>query len=143
MKKLLIVAVAIGFTVSGCKTFLKKDENTPSVAQTMMVTEDAKVSAKKTSSKKDASKKVTKTPKQKQAPSKEAAPVTIGQTTTCSKGADVRILEIQNKGTGCVLMYTKAGVAKNTAQSANSDALCKKVAGNIRKTLEASGYVCQ
>ena len=114
----------------GCKTAPKNDAtdaNTPSVHQSMVVTEDGK-------SKKKPSSKAQKTSTQ--------APSAAGQV-NCTKGSDTRILAIQNKNPGCEAIYTKASQPKVVASSAVSDAQCKKVVANIRKNLEASGYQCQ
>ena len=74
-------------------------------------------------------------------------PVAAGEPTTCSKGADVRVIEIVapgEVGAACDLRYTReAGLNISVPFHANSDlSFCEQKARDVVAGLAASGFSC-
>ncbi len=63
--------------------------------------------------------------------------------TTCTKGADVRELEIVAKGDGHSVSYTKKGKANDIGACSMNKAKCQAIFDQIKASLEKSGYACK
>ena len=61
----------------------------------------------------------------------------------CKSGTDERKLAIQVKGSGCELMYTKAGETKAIASQMNGSEKCEEVMTSVKEKLVAANYTCQ
>ncbi|MDR3607197.1 MAG: hypothetical protein P4M08_07450 [Oligoflexia bacterium] len=62
---------------------------------------------------------------------------------SCQKDSDNRTVEIQAKGAGCDVMYTKFGKTHSVASSSAGNGHCEKTLAHMKKKLEASGFHCQ
>jgi hypothetical protein len=62
---------------------------------------------------------------------------------SCTKGKEVRTLEVVKKGAGCALAYTKAEQTTDVATSNSGTKHCMKVKKKIKANLEKSGYHCE
>ena len=62
--------------------------------------------------------------------------------TSCAKGNEIRLLEVQNKGAGCILDYTKSGKVSAVASSAHGIKHCVSTKSKIQTKLKKAGYSC-
>lgn len=66
-----------------------------------------------------------------------------GHVVNCHNGNDVRVLHAEPRGTGCQMIYTKAGKKSVVANATTGTEHCENVMDKIRAKLESSNFVCQ
>ena len=62
---------------------------------------------------------------------------------TCKNGNEVRELLLDKKGSGCELVYVKAGQRKTQAHQNNGTNVCETVLEKMKATLEKTGFKCE
>lgn len=61
----------------------------------------------------------------------------------CSKGRDSRTIEVLKSGSGCRVVYTKFGAAKEMAVAKNGAQYCTEVKDKIQTHLTGVGFHCE
>jgi hypothetical protein len=72
-----------------------------------------------------------------------AKPVSNTSKISCTKDADVRTLEVAQKGAGCSLDYEKFGKISSVSSSAVGLKHCEESKAKIRTKLEQAGFSCK
>jgi hypothetical protein len=62
---------------------------------------------------------------------------------SCTRGTDVRTLEVVKKSAGCSLQYEKFGKTSSVASSDEGQKHCQDSQAKIRGKLEKAGFSCK
>jgi hypothetical protein len=74
---------------------------------------------------------------------KKSNPDSSGTKVECSVKGDPRIIEVQGKGNGCELVYTKAGKEGVVASATHSREYCERAKEKLVEKLKGAGYDCK
>lgn len=145
MKSLLVLSIAIALSTAACSSKPKVEE--AAKPATPAVTAAAPAATTPAAPEKATAKKGKKSKKEKVAAAESAdkatATASATGTLTCTKGSDVRTVEVKAKDNGCEVVYTKNGEAKSVASAVSGMSHCETVSQKISNNLSAAGMTCK
>lgn len=139
----IIFAVLFTLGLNACSSKEKDKETvatpvkaeTPTEVEPKAVDATAKAPAKKSAKNKNSAKTAGE-------PTESTAPGAAG-VITCKSGADTRIIENKDSGSGCEVVYTKNDQPTSIASANNDKSYCSAVADKVKNNLTAAGFNCQ
>ena len=97
----------------------------------------------KTEMKADAKAAPAKAEKAAKRAAAEEAKGEVSGRASCKSGAETRLIEIVNKGTGCAVEYTKQNEKSEIASAAHETQHCSAVLEKVKGKLQAAGFSCE